>query len=128
MKKIIPYLILIIVSVTIYLTAFTQEKDEKSGMTVSELKQMQNDSLVILDVRTEEELTGPLGHIDGIVHIPLQELKMRISELDKYTGKKVAVICRSGNRSSTATGFLRQQGFDAHNVEGGMIEYRKKGH
>jgi rhodanese-related sulfurtransferase len=110
------------------LTACAQQ-EKKGSMTVKELneKLTTDTSLVLLDVRTEEELTGQLGHIEGIVHIPLQELKERIHELDKYNDKEIAVICRSGNRSGTATGLLKANGFNAVNVEGGMIEYRKNG-
>lgn len=107
------------------LAAYAQQAENKN-MTVTELKEkMHKDSLVVLDVRTPEELTGPLGHIDGIINIPLQELKQRVHELDKYKNREIAVICRSGNRSSTATGYLTQVGFNAVNVEGGMIAYRK---
>jgi rhodanese-related sulfurtransferase len=118
-----PFIFLVIIN----LTACAQQ-DEKGSMTVKELNEKLKDtSIVLLDVRTEEELTGPLGHIEGIIHIPLQELKQRIHELDKYSDKEIAVICRSGNRSGTATGILKTSGFNAVNVEGGMIEYRKNG-
>lgn len=134
MKKIILHLLFfgIILNLTTILPACRNDsagrkQDEKSSMTVTELKQKIRDKedIVILDVRLDEELTGPLGHIDGIVHIPLQELKQRLHELDGYKAKEIAVICRSGSRSNTATGFLRNNGFDAVNVEGGMIEYNR---
>jgi len=105
------------------------QQDKKGTMTVKELSEEfgKDSSLVLLDVRTVEELTGPLGHVEGIINIPLQEIKERIHELDKYKDKKIAVICRSGNRSGAATGILKASGFNAVNVEGGMIEYRKEG-
>ena len=126
MRKLYFYLLPLVLLI-INLTACAQQ-GERHSMTVSELRDKLNDkdsNFVLLDVRTDEELTGPLGHIDGIIHIPLQELKQRITELSKYNDKEIAVICRSGNRSNTATGFLRMNGFDAVNVEGGMTEYRR---
>ena len=81
-------------------------------------------SLVILDVRNPYELEQYLGHIDGVINIPVQELEKRISELDEYKDRDIAVICRSGVRSVTATNILLQYGFKAVNVEGGMIRYR----
>jgi rhodanese-related sulfurtransferase len=36
-------------------------------------------------------------------------------------------VCRSGNRSGQATEILRQAGFDAHNMEGGMISWEQAG-
>ena len=40
-----------------------------------------NPKCVLLDVRTEEEYYGPLGHIDGSILIPINELEDRIDEL-----------------------------------------------
>jgi len=95
-------------------------------MKVSELRQaMKSDStLVILDVRTKEELAGELGKIDGVINIPVQELETRLQEIQKYKTKNIAVICRSGKRAAVATKLLIKNGFNAKNVSGGMIEYR----
>src|SRR3989339_882036 len=107
-----------------FLGCAQQNKD--STMTVEQLKQLiENDStLIILDVRNPAELDGPLGKIDNVINIPIQELESRIGELRKYKDKEIAVICRSGNRSNTGMRILRENGFNAKNVLGGMIEYR----
>lgn len=81
-------------------------------------------SLVILDVRNPFELEQYLGHIDGVINIPVQELEKRIGELEEYKDKEIAVICRSGRRSLSATNLLIEYGFNAKNVEGGMLKYR----
>ena len=39
---------------------------------------------VVLDVRTEEEYYGPLGHINGSILIPINELEDRLSAVS-YT-------------------------------------------
>ena len=103
------------------------QQDKDSTITVQDLKQImkQDSSLVILDVRTPPELVGPLGKIDNVINIPIQQLESRIDELEKYKDQEIAVICRSGNRSNTGTKILREKGFNAKNVLGGMIEYRK---
>lgn len=101
--------------------------DSEDNLTVDQLKvEMANDSenLVILDVRTPPELTGPLGKIDGVINIPVQELDKRIGELEKYKDKEIAVICRSGNRSKKGTEILLKEGYNAKNVIGGMKEFR----
>ncbi|MBI1938937.1 MAG: rhodanese-like domain-containing protein [Ignavibacteriales bacterium] len=85
-----------------------------------------NKSLVILDVRTSAELIGPLGKIDGAIHIPIDELEKRIHELDKYKRMDIAVICRSGKRSVFGTKILNSYGFKEKNVVGGMVEFREK--
>jgi len=103
-----------------------QTIDEKA-VTVNQLSEMmQNDSnLVLLDVRNPHELEDKtLGHIDGVLNIPLPELENRLGELDEFKDNDVAVICRSGRRSGTATDLLIKKGFNAVNVLGGMIQYR----
>ncbi len=77
-----------------------------------------NSEYYFLDVRTMRE------HADGAIPntdcIPLQELSQRIGELDDYRDKKVIVYCRSGNRSGKATKILKENGFDAINLIGGI--------
>ena len=104
------------------------QQDKDSTITVQDLmKLMKDDStIVILDVRTPAELASSLGKIDNAINIPIQELEDRIGELRKYKEKQIAVICRSGNRSNTGTRMLRENGYKAKNVLGGMIEYRKQ--
>ena len=36
-----------------------------------------NDKSIVLDVRTEEEYFGPLGHINGAILIPIDQLENR---------------------------------------------------
>lgn len=110
------------------LLMFNYNIQQNSGNTItaSELKhQLAVDSiLIVLDVRNPYELVGPLGQIDNIINIPVQELENRISELEKYRKKEIAVICRTGNRSHFATEFLIKNGYNAKNVLGGMVEFR----
>lgn len=101
-------------------------QNSKDNITVDQfIKMIAEDSTIVkLDVRTPEELSGPLGKIEGVINIPLQELETRINELEKFRKNKLVVICRSGNRSMRATKFLLQKNFDAVNLAGGMIDYR----
>ncbi len=128
MKRLIGFFVLAIILSNFI--ACAQSVPPQNSITVQELKnQIKNDSdLVILDVRTPEELKGPLGHIDGIINIPVQQLAGRVNELDKYKDKEIAVICRTGHRSSMGTKILLNHGFTkVENVEGGMTAYRAKG-
>ena len=108
------------------INACAQQADQ-TNITVEQLKEkMKTDSsLIILDVRTPQELTGNLGQIDGVINIPVQELAKRVGELEKYKNKDLVVICRSGNRSAMATKFLNENGFKAKNILGGMKAYRQ---
>lgn len=104
-----------------------QDKNEVISMEDFIEKLGVDSNFVVLDIRTEPELSGPLSHIKGIIHIPLHELGERIGELEKYKNNEIGVICRTANRSTGATRFLRDKGFNAKNVLGGMVEYRKRG-
>ncbi|MGM0930266.1 MAG: rhodanese-like domain-containing protein [Actinomycetota bacterium] len=70
----------------------------------------------ILDVREDYEWEA--GHIDGAVHIPLNELPLRLEELDPDVD--LHVVCRSGGRSFRATEWLNSNGYSAVNIYGGM--------
>lgn len=86
---------------------------------------MANRQALVLDVRTAAEFTGPLGHIDGARLIPVQVLDQRLAELDSLKGQPIYVICRSGNRSKTATRILREHQFEAVNISGGMRAWNR---
>lgn len=92
-------------------------------MTVDELKAKleRKDRFTLLDVRESMELE--IASIPGAkaTHIPLGQLPERFAELDKAL--PVAVLCRSGARSAQATHFLRQKGYDAANVAGGILAW-----
>ncbi len=124
MKKIIGFLFTIMFISNL---VSAQTLPPENNINVIELKKQmkENPDLIILDVRTPEELSGPLGKIDGVINIPVQELEKRVNELDKYKDKDIAVICRTGHRSVIGTEILLKHGFTkAKNVEGGMTAYR----
>ena len=81
----------------------------------------------VLDVREEEEFTGPLGHIEGAVLIPLGQLAARVDELKR--DQPVVAVCRAGGRSAQATAILQQAGFgEIANLNGGMLRWRAEGY
>ena len=86
---------------------------------------MANKQALVRDVRTVEEFTGPLGHIDGARLIPVQVLDQRLAEIDSLKGQPIYVICRSGNRSKTATRILREHQLEAVNISGGMRAWNR---
>jgi rhodanese-related sulfurtransferase len=65
-------------------------------------------SKVMLDVRNNDEVA--LGMLPDAVHIPLGELSVRLSELDRK--KEIYLYCRSGNRTQIAFDVLKQAGFE----------------
>ena len=76
-------------------------------------------SVTLLDTRTSLEYS--MGHAEGFVNLPVDELRERIKELDK--SKPVYVICQSGLRSYIASRILIGNDFDAYNFAGGFRFY-----
>ena len=83
-----------------------------------------NDKSIVLDVRTEEEYFGPLGHINGAILIPIDQLENRLSELEIYKNDTIYVVCRSGNRSNFGKDILNANNFKAINIDGGMLAWK----
>ncbi len=75
--------------------------------------------VVLIDVRTVCEFSR--GHIDGFKNIPVDELRERISEIEK--GKPVYLICQSGLRSYIASRILEGNGYETYNFSGGFRLY-----
>jgi rhodanese-related sulfurtransferase len=85
-----------------------------------------HEDAVVLDVREPSEWAD--GHISRAKHIPMGQLKSRLSELEKFKGKPIVAVCRSGNRSGSACGMLKKAGFEnLHNLAGGMIAWEQAG-
>lgn len=80
------------------------------------------EGLVVLDVR--EPVEWQHGHIEGAVHIPLSLLPLRATELPS---SQTLVVCRVGGRSAQAVSWLQQQGHDAVNLAGGMLDWSAAG-
>jgi len=75
---------------------------------------------LVLDVRAAGEWRD--GHVDGALHVPLDQLEARIGEIPK--GRTLAVMCRSGYRSSIAASLLARAGHtDLIDVAGGWVAW-----
>ena len=83
-----------------------------------------HENAIVLDVRENKEYQG--GHIPEAIHIPLSQLPGRVSELRKYKDCPVIAYCRSGNRSNSAGGVLKKNGFEkVYNLRGGIVGWEK---
>jgi rhodanese-related sulfurtransferase len=94
-------------------------------MTVLELKAKweAGDDLLVLDVREAGELARAAFPFP-VLHIPMGELPARIGELP--TAGAIVCACHSGGRSASVVQFLRRQGFDAVNLDGGILAWARE--
>jgi len=81
----------------------------------------ENPGILLLDVRTQREFNGELGHLKGAKLIHISELEERISEINDYKNKPILVYCLIAQRSTRGSNLLREKGFTkVYNMLGGM--------
>jgi rhodanese-related sulfurtransferase len=76
---------------------------------------------LVIDVRQPEEYRA--GHIVSAKLIPLNKLNSRMKELPQ--NREIVCVCASGNRSGSAARLLVKAGYNAVNMRGGMISWRR---
>lgn len=73
---------------------------------------------LLLDVRSNAEFAS--SHIDGAVHLPLDQLQHTAPRLLPDTSQPLIVYCASGARSAFACAVLNQMGYRQAMNGGGM--------
>ncbi len=81
-----------------------------------EERRTSGEPIQIVDVRNPWE--HEIASIAGDTLIPLHTLAARVQDLDR--DRPVVVYCHHGSRSFMATHALRQAGFDAYSLQGGI--------
>jgi rhodanese-related sulfurtransferase len=94
----------------------------------SDLESLQSTGrdVLLLDVRSAAEQRT--GSIRGSMHIPVQSLRCRMAELEKFKSSDIVCYCQSGNRSVSAALFLKKHGYRAGSLRGGLTEWNFSRH
>ncbi|RUT35854.1 CoA-disulfide reductase [Paenibacillus zeisoli] len=87
--------------------------------TLKDLENFDPSQQILLDVRTKAEYDQ--GHMEGALHIPVDELRSRHGELDH--NKEIYAYCAVGMRGYIASRILGQKGFQIKNITGGYKSY-----
>ncbi len=77
----------------------------------------------LIDVREAYEREA--GHIADTRHVQFAQLSKQAETVDRE--RPVVFYCRSGGRSAVATQAFRASGYDAHNMEGGLLAWVNRG-
>lgn len=117
--KYIYFSILFIVAILVY---YNWSKSPHEINTNSAVSLVNDENHIFLDVRSFAEYND--GHIKDAYHLPLQNLKDRLDEIETIKNKDVIVYCRSGSRSRKATNFLLKNNFNAKNLVGGILKWK----
>jgi rhodanese-related sulfurtransferase len=80
-------------------------------------------SVQLVDVREPYEREA--GHAPGSRHVPLAELTEAAPSLDPAL--PIVFVCRVGARSAMAAWSFARAGYDAHNLDGGMVAWAESG-
>ena len=117
MKK---WLIAILAVSILTLAACNNDSATYETININEVEAKMTEGFVVLDVRELNEFSE--GHIPTAQNKPLSALQQEdFSELSKE--EKYIVICRSGNRSQTASDILANAGYEIVNVSAGMSSW-----
>ena len=101
-------------------------RERLEGISIEELLlQMQSQSVVLLDVRPEDEFAS--GHLPGALNIPADALQQRLAELPK--GKQVIAYCRGPYcvLSTDAINTLHAHGLPARRLRAGFDDWKAAG-
>jgi rhodanese-related sulfurtransferase len=92
-------------------------------ITPADAARAHDEGAQVVDVREPYEREA--GYIPGSRHIELSGLAAQAATLDVAT--PVITVCRVGSRSFFAAQALRQAGFDAVSIAGGMVRWVDEG-
>ncbi|MEN8175313.1 MAG: metalloregulator ArsR/SmtB family transcription factor [Pseudomonadota bacterium] len=109
------------------IAAYLTAKDGLEPVAAEELMERAKDGLVtVLDVRPAEEFSQ--GHLPGAVNVPLGALAQELEKLP--ADREVIAYCRGPwcVLSFEAVALLRDKGYRARRLEGGLPEWRHNGH
>lgn len=84
---------------------------------------LEQDAIQLVDVREPYEREA--GHVPGSRHVALAELTEAAPSIDP--ARPVVFVCRVGARSAMAAWSFARAGFDAHNLNGGMVGWAECG-
>ena len=113
------FALIILLIVNIY-----SEKNRKYQVvdTNGAVSLMDDDDLIILDVREEKE--RKIGFLSNDINIPMGQVKTKMDTLDK--SKNILVYCKSGTRSDRIADILSKNDFQkVSSLKGGFNAWLK---
>ncbi|MEG0254376.1 MAG: rhodanese-like domain-containing protein [Vagococcus sp.] len=90
------------------------------SISVAQLEEKLAEPIELIDVRSKMEFSS--GHISRAKNIPLD----KIANFKPKTKGPIYIICQSGARSKQAAKYLNDQGYEAYNIDGGLMRWTKQ--
>ncbi|HET8802275.1 MAG TPA: rhodanese-like domain-containing protein [Marinobacter sp.] len=109
-----------------FLVAILFLESRRGGAKISSqgaVNLINKDEAVVVDIRDRKEFGE--GRITGSINIPLNSLKSRVAELNKFKDKQIIVADKMGQHSAMAVKQLKAEGFgNVVRLDGGVSDWR----
>jgi rhodanese-related sulfurtransferase len=93
------------------------------NVSAQRARELVDGGALLLDVREEHEWSA--GHAPDAVHLPMSMLGERVGEL--RPDHPIVCVCHVGARSAAVTAALNRAGWQAVNLDGGMVAWAAAG-
>ncbi len=110
-----------------FLVALLWDNNRRNGQTVSTAEattMINRQNALVLDIHDKADFKA--GHLVNAVNIPYASLAQRMNELDKERERPIVLVCKTGQTVSMAGKMLREKGFNAVRMKGGMMEWNSQ--
>lgn len=107
-----------------FFAALLWDNKQRAGASVSPAQAIQminKDDALVLDIRDKKDFGK--GHVVNAENIPFANLAGRLSELEPHKSRPVVLICKTGTTVGVASKMLKEKGFNAIRMTGGMMEW-----
>lgn len=110
-----------------FLIALLWDNNRRNGQTVSTAEattMINRQDALVLDIRDKADFKA--GHLVNAINIPYASLAQRMNELEKERERPIVLVCKTGQTVSMAGKMLREKGFNAVRMKGGMMEWNSQ--
>ncbi len=107
-----------------FIGALLWDNNQRSGQSVSTAQataMINRENALVVDIRDKKDFS--VGHVANAMNIPYANLAKRMNELDIHKQRPIILVCKTGTTVSVAGKMLREKGFNALRLNGGMMEW-----
>ena len=107
-----------------FLVVLLWDNNKRSGQSVSATEatfKINKENALVLDIREAKDFKT--GHLANALNIPYAKLAERLNELEPHKERPIILVCKTGQTVSMAGKMLREKGYNALRLSGGMLEW-----
>ena len=117
-----PFLISTFVTLLIALITLELRRGGAAIDMQEAVRLLNRENALVVDLRKSNEFSK--GHIAGARNIPVASFKDKEHTLDNQKNRPLIVTCNTGANSRAVSEKLRNSGFQAYRLAGGMLEWQ----